>query len=215
MIDRRVRVFCSPILDVLGGRLARLGVRANPVTGTGWLVGVGTCVAVGYRMWPLALTGWLLNRFLDGLDGAIARRRGATEFGGYLDLMADFSIYSGFIVALAIARPEARLASVVLLSTYYVSGVALLGGAALLDRRNVARSDERSVRFLGGLAEGLETIVAYVLILLAPTLTVEVEWIFAAMVMVTAIQRLFYVHHALRDTSVWDVSPSRSRTTTP
>jgi len=214
MFDRRARVLCSPALDVLAGRLVRLGVRANLVTGSGWLVGVGACVAVSFRLWTLALTGWLLNRFLDGLDGAIARRQGATDFGAYLDVVADFSIYSGFIVALAIARPEARLASVVLLSAYYVSGVALLGGAALLDRRNVVRSDERGVRFMGGLAEGLETIIAYVFILLAPTLTVDVEWIFAAMVLVTAIQRLTYVHHALRDTPALDVSHSRPRTTT-
>ena len=213
MFDRRARILCSPALDLLAGRLGRLGVRANLVTGSGWLVGVGACVAVGFRLWALALTGWLLNRLLDGLDGAIARRRGATDFGAYLDVVADFSIYSGFIVALAIARPEARVASAVLLGAYYLSGVALLGGAALLDRHNVVRSDERGVRFMGGLAEGLETIFAYVLILLAPTLIVAVEWIFAAMVLVTAIQRLTYVHHALGDTAASDVSHSRPRTT--
>jgi phosphatidylglycerophosphate synthase len=214
MFDHRARALCSPALDVLAGRLVRLGVRANLVTGSGWLVGVGACVAVSFRMWALALAGWLLNRLLDGLDGAIARRRGATDFGAYLDVMADFSVYAGFVVALAIARPEARLASVVLLSAYYVSGVALLGAAALLDRRNVVRRDERGVRFMGGLAEGLETVLAYVVILIAPTLTVEVEWIFAAMVLVTAIQRLNYVHRALLDTPALNVRPWRSRTTT-
>lgn len=206
-------MLCSPALDVLAGRLERVGVRANLVTGSGWLVGVGACVAVGFRMWTLALLGWLLNRVLDGLDGSIARRQGATDFGAYLDLVADFSVYSGFIVALAISRPEARLASVALLSAYYVSGVALLGGAALLDRRNVVRSDERGVRFMGGLAEGLETIVAYVLILLVTSLSVEVEWTFAAMVVVTAIQRLTYVHHALRESPSSVGSHSRSQTT--
>lgn len=210
MFDRRARVLCSPVLDVFGERLVRLGVRADLVTGVGWLVGAGTCVAVGFQMWTIALLGWIVNRILDGLDGPVARRRGATDFGAYLDLVADFSIYSGFVVALAIARPDARLASVVLLGTYYLSGVALLSGAALLDRRNVERSDERGVRFMGGLAEGLETIIAYVVILLAPSWAVGVEWVFAAMVLVTAVQRLMFVRRTLRDVSPADAAHPRS-----
>lgn len=186
------------MLDSIGTRLVRWGVRANQLTAIGWLVGVGACVAVGFRLWMLALASWLLNRLFDGLDGAVARRRGASEFGAYFDLVADFSIYAGFVGALALTRPDTRVASVVLLCTYYVSAVALLGGAALLDRRNVVRGDDRGVRFLGGLAEGFETIVAYGVILLAPSRAVEVEWIFAVMVLVTALQRLQYVRHALR-----------------
>jgi phosphatidylglycerophosphate synthase len=198
VFDRRARELCSPVLDAVGGRLARAGVKANPLTGLGWAVGVGACVAVGLRLWPLALVAWLLNRLIDGLDGALARRLGATDFGGYLDLLADFSIYSGFIVALAVAEPGARLASAVLLFTYYLSGAALLGASALLDRRGIERDDERAVRFLGGLAEGLETMIAYVIIVVAPSLAVWVEWVFASMVLVTAFQRVVWARRALR-----------------
>ena len=53
-------------------------------------------------------------------------RRGATDLGGFLDLLADFSIYGGFVVAVGVAVPEARLACLVLLLTYYVSGTAFL-----------------------------------------------------------------------------------------
>ena len=37
--------------------------------------------------WALACC--LANRLLDGLDGAVARIRGPTDFGGYADIVAD------------------------------------------------------------------------------------------------------------------------------
>ncbi|WP_435891264.1 CDP-alcohol phosphatidyltransferase family protein, partial [Klebsiella pneumoniae] len=40
---------------------------------------------------------------LDGLDGALARRRGLTDAGGFLDIALDFLFYAlvpfGFILA--------------------------------------------------------------------------------------------------------------------
>ncbi len=198
MFDRRARELCRPILDGAGGRLAQLGVRANALTGVGWLVGAGACVAVSQRQWTVALVAWLANRVIDGLDGALARRRGATDLGGYLDLLADFSVYAGFVVALAFAEPATRAAAVVLLFSYYLSGTALLAGSALLDRRGVSRGDDRSINFLGGLAEGLETTVVYIVILVVPASATWVEWFFAAMVFVTALQRVDGVRRALR-----------------
>lgn len=145
----------------------------------------------------LALVAWLLNRVMDGLDGAVARNEGATDLGGYLDLMLDFSVYSGFVVAVAVALPATRLASVVLLFTYYLSAAALLAASGLLDRRGVAGRDERSIRFLGGLAEGVETTITYVLITVLPSRATIIEWVFAAMVLITAVQRMLWASRAV------------------
>ncbi len=198
MFDRRARELCQPVLIGASGQLSRLGVRANTLTGIGWLAGVGACVAVGFRLWTLALLAWLLNRFIDGLDGALARRRGVTDLGGYLDLLCDFSVYAGFVVALAIALPATRLASVTLLFSYYLSGTALLAASALLDRRGIGRVDDRSISLLGGVAEGLETMVAYVAILIAPSSAQWVEWTFTFMVLLTVVQRVVWTRRVLR-----------------
>jgi phosphatidylglycerophosphate synthase len=209
MLDRRVRSLSRPFLDRVGRWLFRRGVPATAVTAVGWMFGVVACVAVGLRFWLLALVAWLLNRAMDGIDGAVARREGATDRGGYLDLMADFSIYSGFVVAVAVAMPTARLASVVLLSTYYLSGAALLAASGLLDRAGCAGRDERSIRFLGGLAEGVETTIAYVLIIVVPSRVALIEWIFATMVLVTAIQRVVWASGALTASTPTEVSSAR------
>lgn len=185
-----MRAALTPPLEWIGGRLAAAGVRPLALTGIGWLVGVGACVAVGARLWLLGLALWLANRLLDGLDGAVARVIGPTDRGGFLDVVADFSIYSGFLVGVAVAVPGARLACVVLLSAYYVSGTAFLALSSLLERRGAGTGDGRSLRFAGGLAEGTETIATYVLICLLPTHASMIAWVFAAAVAVTAAQRI-------------------------
>jgi len=36
---------------------------------------------------------WILNRILDGMDGMVARKRNiSTKFGGYLDILVDFTV---------------------------------------------------------------------------------------------------------------------------
>lgn len=190
MLDTASRRLAGPPLDLVAGRMAAAGVPATAVTAAGWVVGVGACLAVAAQMWQVALVLWLLNRLLDGLDGAVARRHGATDLGGFLDLLADFSIYAGFVLGLAIAVPDARLACVGLLVAYYLSGTAFLTLSSILERRRSARhTDGRSLRFVGGLAEGTETVIAYTLITLLPQHAATIVWIFAVAVAVTAVQR--------------------------
>jgi phosphatidylglycerophosphate synthase len=201
MFDARVRRALAPTLDRAGAALADAGVPPLALTGAGFAAGAGACVAVGTHAWTVALVLWLANRALDGLDGPVARRRGATELGGFLDIVADFAVYAGFVVAVAVALPDARVACVALLCAYYVSGTAFLALSSLLERRGVGIDevidrtvgryyDGRSLRFVGGLAEGTETVVVYVLFCLLPHHATVLAWAFTAAVAITAAQRI-------------------------
>jgi phosphatidylglycerophosphate synthase len=159
---------CQPVADgkgclTVGTWHVDPGGRPGALTAAGWLAGVGACAAAALRLWPLALALWLSNRLLDGLDGPVARLGSPTERGGFLDIVADFSVYGGFVVGVAIGVPASRLACVVLLAAYYVSGTALLALSSLTERRALPGGDERSLQFAGGLAEGTETVAVYVL----------------------------------------------------
>ncbi|CAN5593115.1 CDP-alcohol phosphatidyltransferase family protein [soil metagenome] len=189
MLDIPVRRAVAPALDRTAAGLDRAGVQPLVVTGVGWLLGVGACLAAGTGHWHLALLGWILNRTLDGLDGALARRYGATDLGGYLDLLADFSIYGGFVLAVGIEVPGARVACLALFTAYYLSGTAFLALSPLLERRGVT-GDGRSVVFVGGLAEGTETVLAYVAFCLWPAQAEAIAWVFAVMVGITVVQRV-------------------------
>lgn len=197
MLDQRARALYAPAVGRVAARAAGAGISAGTVTAFGLAIGVGACVAAALGAWGVALILWLANRTLDGLDGAIARRTRASDLGGMLDFLADFVVYGGFVVAVAIAIPDARLAGTVLLAAYLLNNVALLSFASLIEKRELGLGDERSLRFTVGLTEGTETILAYAAICLLPDHAATIAWIFAAMVMVTVLQRVALAHRTL------------------
>ena len=93
MLDARLRRLIDPPLDRLGAPLAARGLSVNAVTVAGFAIGLGAAVAIAWRAYLLGLGLLLLNRLCDGLDGAIARRRGLTDLGGFLDILLDFLVY--------------------------------------------------------------------------------------------------------------------------
>lgn len=199
MLDASLRSRAAPGLDGAARHLVALGASAGMVTVAALLVGVGACVAAAFAVWPLALTLWLLNRTLDGLDGAVARARGGgTDLGGLLDFLADFVVYGGFVVGVAIAVPDARVACAALLATYLLNNVALLSFAALVEKRRLDFGDERSLRFTPGLTEGTETILAYAAFCLFPGEAELVAFVFAGMVLFTVGQRVTLAVRTLR-----------------
>jgi phosphatidylglycerophosphate synthase len=185
-----MRAVLAPALEAAGQRLAGYGLSPAALTAAGWAAGAGACAATALRAWPVALGLWLANRALDGLDGPVARAGAPTDAGGFLDIVADFSIYAGIILGLAVAVPGARLACVALLTAYYISGTAFLALSSLAERRRQRLGDERSLRFVGGLAEGTETIAVYILLFLLPQHATVIAWAFTAAVAITAAQRV-------------------------
>jgi len=197
VFDAPVRARLRPVLDPAAARLDAVGVSAGAVTATGLAVGIAACVAAGLGAWGAALALWLANRFLDGLDGPLARRRGPTDLGGLLDFAADFVVYGGFVLGVAVAVPDARVACCALLAAYLLNNVVQLSFASLVEKRRLAYGDERSLRLTPGLAEGTETILAYVAFCLLPGHAGVVAWVFCAMVLFTCAQRVSLARRAL------------------
>ncbi len=197
MLDTAVRARLAPLLDRVAEGLDARGVAPGAVTATALVVGVGACVAAALSLWPVALVLWLANRALDGIDGPLARRHGPSDLGGMLDFLADFVVYGGFVVGVAIAVPDARVACTALLAAYLLNNVALLSFASLVEKRRLDFGDERSLRFTAGLAEGTETILAYIAFCLFPAHAAAIAWTFTAMVLITAGQRVALARRVL------------------
>jgi phosphatidylglycerophosphate synthase len=193
MLDRHARRALGPLTDRAGAALTRAGVAPDALTAAGLVLGLAAAGAAAAAAWTPALVLWLVSRVVDGLDGAVARRtRGPSERGGYLDIVADFTVYGGFVVGCAIGQPDARLALLVLLLTYYVNGTAFLAFSSAVTRtgRRTGLEDERSLVFARGLAEGTETVLVHALLVLVPTAMAPIAWTFAAVVAVTVVQRV-------------------------
>lgn len=200
MLDEQLRHSAKRVYRPLVAVLARLGVTANGLTFFGLLIGVGCLVATAQGHNLLGLSLWLLNRLVDGLDGEVARARDeAGDRGTFWDLNADFFMYGGLVVALAVQHEHARLPLVVLLGTYYLNGSVFLCLSSLLERRGAERGSERGLHFHRSLTEGFETIVYGTVVLAWPATVVPATWVFAGMVAVSVVQRGLDGHRILSD----------------
>lgn len=202
MLDRHMRPLIDPPLAWLGREMARVGVSANAVTLAGLALGLAAalCVTQGLMLEALALV--LASRLADGLDGAVARARGPSDFGGYLDISADFLFYGAVPLAFVALDPAANaLAGAALLVSFYFNGATFLGFAILAERKAM-RSDAHGVKslyFTDGLLEGTETIVFFVLLCLFPAWFAPLAWGFAALCFLTAGARILLAHRVFVD----------------
>lgn len=194
MLDGMMRGVIDAPLNRSGRWLAARGASADAVTLTGLALGL----AAAGMLWA----GWsgvgvalvlMASRLADGLDGAVARARGKTDFGGYLDIVCDFTFYAAVPLAFVLRDPAAHGgAGAFLLFSFYVNAATFLGYAILAEKYGLETRGrgEKSLYFTAGLMEGTETILCFVLITLWPGLFVPVAWTFGTLCLVTAVARL-------------------------
>jgi len=192
MLDALLRRRIDPPLNAVGRRLARTGLGADTVTVTGFLLGAASFPFLALELYWPALVLIALNRLADGLDGAVARARGPTDLGGYLDIVLDFIFYAGAPVAFALGRPEFALAAALLVFSFVGTMASFLAFAIIAAKRNIT-SEKREVKaiyYLGGLAEGTETILFLAAICLFPDAFGWLAGIFAVMCWLTTLSRV-------------------------
>ncbi len=177
------------------------GVSPNGLTLVALLVGLAAALCAAYGLYPWALLGWLLNRFIDGLDGALARsQRKHSDFGGYFDILADYVIYAAVPVGLALGAPtfERYLALALMLSVFYVNTASWMYLAAILEKRSARDpSTATTIVMPAGLIGGFETFLAYSIFLIFPAQMALLFSIFGLLVLFTTLQRLAWAWRAL------------------
>jgi phosphatidylglycerophosphate synthase len=191
MFDARLRPVIDPPLNRLGFALAARGVRANALTLIGLGFGLAAAVAIGFGAFGAALALILLNRLLDGLDGAVARAAGPTAFGGYLDIVADFAFYVSVPVGFGFVSPANLPYALILVASFVLTGVSFLAFAVVAAQQgHETRAHGRKAFFYStGLAEGGETIIAFCAMCLLPRAFPELATGFATLCVVTVFQR--------------------------
>lgn len=193
MLDPALRRLIDPPLNRLGRMLAESGLGADAVTMIGLAVGLLSAALISAGQFGLGLLLLLLSRLADGLDGAVARATRKTDFGGYLDIAADFLFYGAVPLAFAAADPERNaLAAAFLLTSFYYNGTTFLGFAVLAERSGMTTEvqGEKTLYFSDGLLEGTETILFFVLLCLLPSAFPILATIFAILCVVTGTLRV-------------------------
>ncbi len=192
MFDVVLRRGVDPALNRIAVIISRAGIGANALTIFGAVLGVAVGVALLSHNMGLALLLILTNRVLDGLDGAVARIRGTTLWGGYLDSIADYVFYVAVPVGFGLANPNNLIPALLLLGSFTITAVSFFSFAAIAAQNGIIDEAHgpKSFVYSTGLMEGGETIAFFVLMCLFPNHFGALAMIFAGLCLLTTVQRL-------------------------
>ncbi len=186
-------------------------VHPNWISAAALGFGLACALAAWQQLYIVAILLWVINRVLDGLDGIVAREHDKqSDFGGYLDLLLDFLVYLAVPMAIAAAQPSLPIlwATVALLGAFVINLLSWSVLSAILEKRATAATGKlTTVAMPGGLIEGAETIFFYTLFLLLPAYATALFVVMAALVLVTAAQRVLWASLHLRQAP--DVGPTQ------
>jgi phosphatidylglycerophosphate synthase len=192
MIDRFIYDALAPFYRRMAGALVAVGITANQLTLVGFLIGISALPLLAHDYYRLALLAILLNRFLDGLDGAVARATAVSDRGAFLDIALDFLFYGAVPLGFCLADPSSNaLAAAVLLFSFIGTGSSFLAASVIAGKRNMtARHFRKGIFFTAGLMEGFETALAFALMCVLPSHFPIIAYVFAALCLLTTVLRL-------------------------
>lgn len=202
MLDAFLRPLINTPLERAAKALNAVSLKPDHITWIGFGFGVLAMAALANGFYLSALLFIGLNRLCDGLDGALARvSHHVTDYGGYLDIVLDFIIYSGLVFAFALGRPEDALIAAFLIFSFIGTGGSFLAYAIIAAKRGVETEarGKKSFFHMGGLAEGTETIIALALICIFPQWFTEIALTFGALCWITTIGRIYEAKRVFRD----------------
>ncbi|WP_411358359.1 CDP-alcohol phosphatidyltransferase family protein [Pseudidiomarina salilacus] len=200
MIDAILYRRLNPLLSAVARPLVKLGIKADQVTVIGFICGLGVLPALYFQEYLWALLAILLNRLCDGLDGAIARQTHRTDAGGFIDSVFDFIFYSSVPLGFLLADPATNaVAAGFLMLSFMATAASFLAFAVLASKHGIEnpRYPTKSLYYMGGITEGFETIVAFILFCLWPQHFVLLAFIFAGLCWFTALTRLYLGYQTL------------------
>lgn len=193
MLDAPLRKLASPLLEIIGRWSVTLPISANQFTWGGFAIGMLGCIsiALGFYIWGMIFI--IINRLADVIDGPIARQKGITDYGGYIDIVLDFFFYAAVPCAFAFADPTNAPAAALLILSFVGTGSSFLAYAIICAKRNIdtdARG-KKSFYYLGGLMESSETTIFFIAFCLLPAYFSVLAYVFAAICLLTFAMRLY------------------------
>lgn len=200
MLDSGMRKWMDAPLNS-AAKLFPSKISANSITIVGFLIGVLSFISIMKGQFTLALLFLAVNRLADGLDGAVARRHGATDLGGYLDITADFLLWALLPLGFMLHSPDTAFAAAILLSSFAMSMTVFLAFAVMAEKRGASSTAQgkKSFFYLAGLAEGTETIAFFAFVMVYPMYFTPAALIFAAIVYISVLGRLMVSVQQLKE----------------
>lgn len=188
-ICHKITALFMGMLNYIAKKFNKAGISANFVTILGFLIGILAINFLSLEHYGYALLCILVNRLFDALDGAIARNSKVTDFGVFLDASLDYIFYAGIIFGFALANPfQNAVAASFLLFAFTAAACAMLAYAVIAYKNSVAKKLEinQSPFYLGGVAQGFETLIALVVLCIIPGWFLQIAIVLGVLSLVKA-----------------------------
>jgi len=200
MFDGQINKFLKPTLDVFAKNLSQFNIKANMVTFTGFFFGLCCFYFTVNDMFIYAFIFLFLNRFCDGLDGALARLIGQTDIGAFYDIVSDFLFYSLFPISFIFLDIENAYSICFLLLSFVATQTTFLASAWLVEKNklSISENQKKSFFYIGGITEGFETILCFILMLLFYEYINYIAYIFGTLCWITFITRVIFIRKLLK-----------------
>ncbi|PKO04216.1 MAG: CDP-alcohol phosphatidyltransferase [Chloroflexi bacterium HGW-Chloroflexi-3] len=199
MFDQYLRIPKEKIMEPLARGPLR-SISPNAISVSACAVSVGAGVAAWQGQNGLSLGLWYLNRFLDGLDGTVARvNHKQSDFGGYLDIVLDMVAYVSIPLGLAFASKDLTvfITLTLLFASFYINSAAWMMLAANLEKRNIGaktRGELTSVTMPTAIIEGGEAVIIYSLFLIFPGWLPYLFGLLAILVLLSAGKQVIWAY---------------------
>ena len=199
MIDAKLNKLLQPIFTKLGSFFLERNIGANSITFVGFFFGVCCCYFIINSMFYTAAFFLLLNRFCDGLDGAVARLYGETDLGAFYDIIFDFMFYFLFPISFIFLDLNNTYSICFLLLSFVGTQTTFLASAWIIEKNKLSVMDRQKKSFFysGGITEGFETIICFILMLFFNDFVSYIAYIFGILCWITFITRVQFIKKLL------------------
>ena len=204
MIDSQLNSLLKPITNEIAKHFIKLGVKANHVTFVGLFFGICCLYLIINSVFINAIIFLFLNRFCDGLDGAIARIKGETDIGAFYDIILDFLFYSSFPLAFIFVDLNNSYSICFLVLSFVATQTTFLTTAWIIEKNQISISDgqKKSFFYSGGITEGFETIITFTLMLLFYEFFNYIAYVFGILCWITFFMRVIFVKKILNSKKI-------------
>jgi len=173
-------------------------ISANTITLLALTTGLLSSLSIflsGMLIWEIELiicaTSLMVTSFLlDVLDGALARIEGPTIFGGILDIFSDRAVEVSIIIAIiSLDQINLMWAGIISLGSIILCITMFLLVGGIVEAKDL-EDTKKVIFYRKGLMERGETFIFLFLIMILFSWRVIMLWIFAFLILLTAILRL-------------------------
>ena len=197
MLDKKINNFLHPLLFRIAKLIDKLKISANFITLLSFVSGLTCFFNIIGSNFIFALIFFFFNRLFDGLDGAVARINGQSDLGAFYDIISDFFFYALFPIGFIFHNLENSYSICFLLLSFVSTQTTFLASAWIFEKNKskILLENKKSFFYIGGLTEGFETIVCFILMLIFNDLVYIIAYIFGTLCFLTALFRIFYIRN--------------------